>query len=93
MAATLSIAPGRVQLQGVGMMSWHDAQRLATELQRAAHDARFLADLHDEASDPSRVCTVCKSSLREGIATADDPDKPGRLRHVVGSPDCSRALV
>lgn len=92
MTRTLTIRPGRVLVEGVGLLSWHDTERFATELQRAARDARFMVDLYDRAVvDIRLVCTQCEKPFREGVVTTKDAEREGRRRHVEGSPECERS--
>jgi hypothetical protein len=88
--AQIEVSPGRVTLRSAGELTWHQAQRYAAEVLEAARAARLLADLAAEASDVTRLCTVCNKEIRKGVVTKSCPSEPGRVRHVVGSPECSR---
>jgi hypothetical protein len=87
---TIKIRPGKVEIPASSDLTWHEAQRFGEEVLEAARAARIYAELEAQARDEATVCTVCNEQVRAGVVTMPCGSEPGRVRHVAGSPECSR---
>jgi ferredoxin len=86
---TIKIRPGKVEVPAAEL-TWHEAQRFGEEILEAARTARIYSELEAHGRDTSKTCTVCNEQVRAGVVTTPCPSEAGRVRHVVGSPECSR---
>jgi hypothetical protein len=86
--AQIEITPGRVTLRSAGELTWHQAQLYAEQVLEASRAARILSELAAIRGE-ARVCTKCDKEVRPGAVTMP-AEEEGRVRHVVGSPECGR---